>query len=460
MSAPEQGYALDAMASIEAENALVGGLMLDNSLFDHVGDILIADDFFSHDARIIFQATAALINSCKPADVITVREQLAGAIELPRLNEIAQFVPSLGSARRYAEIIRSKSLNRKLMAVGEKITEVTQDAALTVEQRIDTVGQAVSALLEHGPKRNDWQTPDVGMVEFLDGIQARADGDQTFVSFGIDALDQRLDGGGRPGDLIVIAARPSMGKTALALAIGEHVAQAQGGVHSVGILSMEMPSQQVQARRVSMAARVPLTKIKLPDRMNREDWERVTEAVESIRSRPVYVSDQAVMTINQVRTKARALKRKHGLRLLVVDYIGLMDGTDKRQQRNVQLGEVSRGMKALAKELGITILLLAQLNREVEKRVNQRPILSDLRDCGDIEQDADVVLFVHRPIVVKPDLGPEWRYFAELIIAKNRDGATAVLEAQYIGENVTFSNWPANLEKPRALTRTARSTEL
>ena len=245
----------------------------------------------------------------------------------------------------------------------------------------------------------------------------------------------------REGEVIVLAARPSMGKTALGVTIGENVAQAG---HAVGILSMEMPKAQVHTRRVSMHSRIPLHKLKRPERLSDSDWSAMTESVEYIGKYPVFVSDQTGLTINHVRAKSRALKRRHGLRVLIIDYIGLMEGTDRKANRTIQLAEVSRGLKSLAKELSITILLLAQLNREVEKRPNMRPILSDLRECGDIEQDADIVVFIHRPFHVKPELGLEWKHYAELIVAKNRDGQVGLVDAQYIGETVRFSDWQGN----------------
>jgi replicative DNA helicase len=242
-----------------------------------------------------------------------------------------------------------------------------------------------------------------------------------------------------------------MGKTSLALSIGEHVAVNEG--QSVGLLSMEMPKAQVQNRRVSMRSHIPLHKIKRPERMSDFDWSAMTAAVESLRQSPFYISDQTALTINQVRTKARALKRRHGLRVLIIDYIGLMEGIDRKANRATQLGEVSRGIKALAKELGMTVLLLAQLNREVEKRPNQRPIMADLRECGDIEQDADVILFIHRPIHAKPELSSEWKDYAEVIVGKQRDGGGGLIDMTYIGDQVRFTNWEG--DKPNARPKTA-----
>lgn len=441
MNTQVEGFTMDTMASMTAESALLGGLLLSNSIWDNIANIVTVDDFFSCDHRLIFAAIDALISGNKAADVVTVNDRLGDSIGLQRLNEMAQFVPSPTNVKGYAEIIRAHSLSRKMFVAGSSISEIAADHGRSIDERFEDASSQFYKLLEGGPKRDDWQESRAGMVVFIDEIQRRADGEVNFLPTGISALDEKLDGGMREGEVIVLAARPSMGKTALGVTIGENVAQAG---HAVGILSMEMPKAQVHTRRVSMHSRIPLHKLKRPERLSDSDWSAMTESVECIGKYPVFVSDQTGLTINHVRTKSRALKRRHGLRVLIIDYIGLMEGTDRKANRTIQLAEVSRGLKSLAKELGITILLLAQLNREVEKRPNMRPILSDLRECGDIEQDADIVVFIHRPFHVKPELGPEWKHYAELIVAKNRDGQVGLIDAQYIGETVCFSDWQGN----------------
>jgi replicative DNA helicase len=441
--------------SIEAESSVLGALLLENFAWDRVGDLLKPADFYRHAHGLIFSSIAALVNANKAADVVTVFEHLQSLGKadevggLIYLNELAQYIPSAANIRRYAEIVRERSMSRNLLASSSEIMTLAYDQTQPIAERIDQATAQLIGLLEGAP-RDDWQEADEGMVEFLDGIQRRHDGEEDFLSTGLDDLDEKLDGGMREGEVIVIAGRPSMGKTALALSIGEHVAQEHRA--SVGVLSMEMPKAQLQNRRVAMRSHVPLHKIKRPERMSDFEWGQMSKAVEDIRKTPMYISDQTALNINQVRSKARALKRRHGLRVLIVDYIGLMEGTDRKANRATQLGEVSRGIKALAKELRCTVLLLAQLNREVEKRPNQRPIMADLRECGDIEQDADVILFVHRPFHVKPDLGPEWKYYAEGILGKQRDGSTGVMDLQYVGESVRFCNWVG--ERPTSLTRT------
>lgn len=451
MNAPHPAPALflTAIASPSAEQAIIGALLLNNSAYDHIGDLLRPEHFFDETNRIIYAESCRQIIDCKTCDVITVGEALAGRVTLSELNSVAQYVPSVANVRRYAETVVERFQSRALLAVSAEITELAWDHDRSIGDRVELAQAELGKLTEGGPQRDDWQDSSSGMVVFIDELQRRADGEVNFVSTGICALDERLDGGMREGEVIVLAARPSMGKTALGLTIGENVAQ---DGHAVGILSMEMPKAQVHGRRVSMHSRIPLHKLKRPERMNDSDWTATTDSVEAIGKLPVFVSDQTGLTINQVRTKARNLKRRHDLRVLVIDYIGLMEGTDRKANRTIQLAEVSRGLKSLAKELGITILLLAQLNREVEKRPNNRPILSDLRECGDIEQDADVVVFIHRPYHVKPELGPEWMHYAELIVAKNRDGQVGLVDAMYVGDTIRFYDWMG--ARPTSMVRT------
>lgn len=439
--------------SPEAEASLLGALLLDNRVWDRVGDMVTEADFFKNEHRLIFSALAGMLNACKPADVLTVHDQLrrsrnADTVGMVELHALTQYMPSASSVRQYALIVRDFALRRKLMLASSQIHELACQRGVGFEETLDQATALLTPLFDAG-KSDAWSDMDVGMVEFLDGIQRRHDGEEDFLSTGIKALDDRLDGGMRRGEVIVIAGRPGMGKTALAMSIADHVC---GMSEPVGVLSMEMPKAQLTTRVVSMRSSVPLHKLKRPERMSDYDWSEMTRAVDLLRTLPLFIDDQTALNINQLRSKARALKRRRGLRLLVVDYIGLMEGTDRKANRATQLGEVSRGIKALAKELDCTILLLAQLNREVEKRPNMRPIMADLRECGDIEQDADIIAFVHRPAHVKPDLGPEWKHYAEIIIGKQRDGQTGVVDSQYTGDTVKFCDWMG--ERPTSLVRT------
>lgn len=443
--------------SLESETAVLGALLIDNRAWDRVADLLTDVDFYLNSHRVLFGAIAALVNSNAPADVVTVFERLRnlGKVEevggLAYINQLAQYLPSAANTRRYAQIVREKSVLRQLVSASDEIaTAAFNPGDKTAAELLDQAQQTIFALGDKGAPRDDWQDSEAGVTQVLDDIQARQDGEDDFTPTGLKDLDDMLNGGLRAGNVVVIAARPSMGKTALAMTIAEHVATNEG--LPVGVLSMEMPKAEVQNRRVSMRSGVPFHKILRPERMNDIEWSQMSAAVETLSKVPLYVSDQTALNINQVRAKARALKRRHGLRVLAVDYIGLMEGTDKRANRATQLGEVSRGLKALAKELGVAILLLAQLNRKVEERPGMKPILADLRECGDIEQDADVIVFVHRPFHVKPDLGAEWKSYAEFILAKNRSGTCGHLHGHFAGATMRFFNWEG--EVPSSMVRT------
>ena len=448
--------------SIEAESSVLGGLLLDSSAWDRVGDLLTDSDFFRMEHRLVYTAIGALANANRQTDVVAVFDQLQNIGKgdevggLRYLNSLAQYVPSASNIRRYAEIVRERSILRQLVSASDEIaTAAFNTQGKPVATILDEAQAKVMALSEEG-NRDDWDDSDRSIADFLDSLNARATGQAkvAFTPTGLTDLDSILNGGTRPGQLVVIAARPSVGKTALALSIAEHVAgpEVRG---AVGVMSMEMEKPELLERRTSMNTRIHLTRIQRPERLNDTDWPKITHAIDSIRQARVSVSDKAGLNINQVRARARAMKRRlGGLELLVVDYLGLMPGIDRKMSRTYQIEEITQGLKMLGKELGCSVVLLVQLSREVEKRVGQRPQMSDLRDSGSIEQDADIVIFINRPHQASPSLGDEWKYYAELIVAKNRNGPLGSVHAQYIGENVRFSDWPQEVELPRSQVRT------
>ena len=452
--------------SIEAESSVLGSLLLSNSAWDRVGDLLVEGDFYRHEHKTIFATIGALINASKPADVVTVFAELqkTGQADevggLVYLNALAQFELSAGNVRRYAEIVRERSILRKLISAADEIASTAFNAqGKGVDAVLDAAMQRVMSISPDG-NGDDWEGMDVGVVELLDRIQAQADGtaEQDFIPTGIRELDDRLDGGMRPGELIVVGARPSMGKSALALSIGINVAMDAG--LSVGMFSMEMPRAQVVNRAMSLVTRIHLSRIKRAERLKDFDWPAITAGVEKLRQIGFHVSDKSGLNINQLRARARALRRRHGrLGCLIVDYLGLMDGTDPKMPRVYQLEEVTKGLKSLAKELQVPIMLLAQVNRKVEERPDQMPILADLRDSGSIEQDADIVIFVHRPFKAKPDLSEEWRYYAKASLAKTRDGEPGYFDLTYVGENTHFMDWPAETPVPTSQVRVARGAK-
>lgn len=427
-------------SSLESESAILGALLLKNSAWDLVGDTVVEDDFYRLEHRIVFGALSALIAANKTADAVTVWEFVkatgkADQVGFVEISALGQYMPSTVNLRRYAEIVRDCSLSRRLMAVGDEITAIGLEQDQGFDTRLEQASAKLTALERTAP-REEWISAVDGMVGHLQTLEDRDSGKIAGWSTGLTDLDEVLDGGLVPGAMYVIGARPSMGKTAIGMTIGLHVARTL----SVGMLSMEMPHSDLNDRITAMTSSVGLSFVKRPKKGLQ--WDRITEGCEKAKTLRWYANDQSNLTINQVRSKARQLKRKFGLSVLIVDYIGLMNGSDPKQPRVYQLEEISRGLKSLAKELEIAILCLAQLNRKVEERADHTPNLSDLRDSGAIEQDADAVFFIHRPKQSNPGLSSEWDYYAKLIVAKNRQGRSGVVvDLSYQGDQTKFGNW-------------------
>ena len=450
--------------SIEAESSVLGALLLDNGAWDRVGDLLTDTDFYRHEHQVIFASIASLINASKPADVITVhghlqsigKSDIAGMVYL---NSLAQYQLSAGNIRRYAEIVRERSILRKLVSAAD---EIAANAFNTQGKSVASiVDDSMAKVMAINPEAagDDWESMEQMVVQELDMINDRAEGTNTerpkdFIPTGLADLDEILDGGTRSGQLIIIGARPGMGKSALADTIGLHAAKLG---FPVGKFSMEMQNHEGGQRAISATARIPLHALRRPERMSNEHWSSLTKGIEDLRRLPFYSNDKGGLNINQVRAKARALRRRFGLKLLIVDYLQLMSGTDSRAPRTYQLEEASRGLKALAKELAIPVIALVQVNRAVEKETDQMPRMSDIKDCGAIEQDADVILMIDRPIQRKNDLDAEWKFYAKGQIAKQRGGRCGALDFTYIGENTRFMDWPRETPVPTSQVRTRGS---
>lgn len=448
--------------SAESESSVLGGLLQENSAWDRMGDLLSESDFYRTENRLAFGAISSLIRAGKPADVVTVYEHLerqgkadeAGG--LAYLNGLAQFVPSASHIRRYAEIVRERAVLRSLITAGDQIAASGYDPQDGLEALVDQAQQRILRIGESvGQPADDWVDAYAGMLEHSQLLERRASGEVTAWPTGLTDLDDYLEGGLQPGRLVIVGARPSMGKTALALTIAVHLAAER----PVAFLSMEMSHAEVRDRLTAMLGNVSMSSVQRPAAGAGIQWDRVVDGVERAKTLQLRISDQGGLNINQVRAKARAAKRKGGLSVLVVDYIGLMTGLDSKANRNAQLGEISRGLKTLAKELQICVLCLAQLNRKAEERADSMPQMADLRDSGEIEQDADVILFIKRPVMSNPDLGEEWRYYARLSVAKNRQGRCGYLDLSYIGEQTKFTGWsgPAPVKRPDA--KTSRGME-
>jgi replicative DNA helicase len=433
--------------SIEAESSVLGGLLLDNGAWDRIADLLTERDFYRFEHRTVFGAIGALINGSKPADVITVYEQLQsqskaeGVGGLSYLNSLAQYVPSAGNIRRYAEIVRERAILRKLVSASDEIaTNAFNPNGRPVATILDEAEQKIFNIGEEGARsKQGFQAMDSLVVALLDRVQEMADNpnDVTGVPTGFYDLD-RLTAGFQAGDLIVLAARPSMGKTALAINIAEHVALNEG--LPVAVFSMEMGASQLAVRIVGSIGRIDQSHLRT-GKLTDEEWPRLTEAIERLRNISLHIDETAGLTSSELRANARRLARQCGkLGLIVVDYLQLMSGSSSDgENRATELGEISRGLKMLAKELQCPVMALSQLNRSVETRTDKRPMMSDLRESGAIEQDADIIMFIYRDEYYTKDACKE-PGVAEIIIAKQRNGPTGMVKLAFLKPITKFES--------------------
>ncbi|MFO6419671.1 replicative DNA helicase [Hylemonella sp. W303a] len=432
--------------SIEAESSVLGGLLLDNAAWDRVGDLLNEGDFYRYEHRLIYAAMAGLINASRPADVITVFDHLQsqGKAEetggLAYLNALAQYVPSAGNIRRYAEIVRERAILRKLVAASDEIaTTAFNPQGRPVAEILDESEQKILNIGEEGSRmKRGFIGMDSLVVDLLDRVQEMADNptDITGVPSGFYDLD-RMTSGLQAGDLIVLAARPSMGKTSLAINMAEHIALHEG--LPVAVFSMEMGAAQLAVRVVGSIGRIDQGHLRT-GKLTDEEWPRLTEAIEKLRNISLHIDETAGLTISELRASARRLARQCGkLGLIVVDYLQIMSGSGgSEDNRATELGEMSRGLKMLAKELQCPVIALSQLSRAVESRTDKRPMMSDLRESGAIEQDADVIMFIYRDDYYNKDSKEPG--VAEVIIAKQRNGPTGTVKLAFLKNLTRFES--------------------
>ncbi len=438
--------------SIEAESSVLGGLLLDNSAWDRVGDLLVDNDFYRHEHKLIYAAIGVLINASKPADVITVNEQLQnqGKVEemggLAYLNSLAQYVPSASNIRRYAEIVRERSILRKLVSASDEIaTNAFNPQGKAIDRILDEAEQKIFNIGEEGSRmKQGFQSMDTLVVELLDRVQEMADNpnDITGVPTGFYDLD-RMTSGLQPGDMVVLAARPSMGKTAFAINIAEHVALNEG--LPVAVFSMEMGASQLAVRVVGSIGRIDQGHLRT-GKLSDDEWPRLTEAIEKLRTVSLHIDETPGLTPSELRANARRLARQCGkLGLIVVDYLQLMSGSGGSggDNRATELGEISRGLKMLAKELQCPVIALSQLNRSVEQRTDKRPMMSDLRESGAIEQDADIIMFIYRDDYYNKDSKDPG--VAEIIIGKQRNGPTGTVRLTFLKNLTRFESLASGL---------------
>jgi replicative DNA helicase len=439
--------------SVEAEQSLLGALLLDNQAFDRVADLIGADDFYRDDHRRIWRHIARLSETNRPADVVTVTESIDASEDKDKtggaayLGALAQNTPSALNIRRYAELVRERSVQRRLAQVATGIAEdALNPAGREVGQLLDEAESKIFQIAESGARR------DQGLLEIkpvlarvfekIDHLYHRDNpSDVTGVPTGYVDLD-KMTSGLQPGDLVVIAGRPSMGKTALALNIAEHVAVDNG--LPVAIFSMEMSATQLAMRMLGSIARVDQHKMRT-GRLSDKEWGDLSDAMGKLHETPIYIDEAGALTALEVRARARRLKRQYSkLGLIVIDYIQLMSASSQGENRATEISEISRSLKGMAKELDVPVIALSQLNRAVDQRPDRRPVMSDLRESGAIEQDADVIMFIYREVVYKPDLPEDQRAIAEVIVGKQRNGPIGVVKLTFLGQHTRFENHQAS----------------
>ncbi|MCK8516134.1 replicative DNA helicase [Methylonatrum kenyense] len=431
--------------SLEAEQAVLGGLMLDNEAWDRVADRVQESDFYRKDHRLIFRGLAALAEDQKPMDVVTLSEwlrsagELEGAGGLAYLGALAKDTPSAANIAAYADIVRERSVLRQMIRVG---TQVVGDAFETdgrdSKELLDAAERLIFEIAENSGR---FRKGFVGMQDILPTVVERIDtlyqqdGTVTGLASGFSDFDDRTSGLQR-GDLVIVAARPSMGKTTFAMNIAEHAALKSG--EPVAVFSMEMPADALAMRMLASLGRVELQRIRTGS-LDDDDWPRLTSTMSLLNEATLFIDDSPGLSPQEMRARARRLKRERGLGLVVVDYLQLMQIPGFKENRTGEISEISRSLKSMAKELDVPVVALSQLNRSLEQRPNKRPVMSDLRESGAIEQDADVIVFIYRDEVYNED-SPD-KGMAEIIIGKQRNGPIGTCRLTFLGKYTRFENY-------------------
>lgn len=421
--------------SIEAEASVLGGLMYDGSAIADVGDLIAPEDFYRADHRAIFEAIRSCDEAGKAFDALSLAETLErkGTLDdigMDYLNRLVTSCPGIANIRSYAEIVRDRAVRRRLIAAGNNIA---QAASATGQTTAEVLEQSQAQVLEvERPTGKGPRHILAGFTDWADDLDRRmeAGGSLVGLSTGLTDLDRQTLGM-EAGDLWILAARPSMGKTSLAMNILEHVA---GQGNPVLFFSLEMPERQLLTRSIASLGRLDSERLRMGT-LEADEWARVTTATTRMKDLPLYIDDQSGLSITDMRARARRIRR-NGLKLICVDYLQLMKSEGENQ--NVAVGNISKGLKSLAKDIGVPVLALSQLNRGVEQRQNKRPGMADLRDSGSIEQDADIIAFLYRDIQYNDNC--PFPHVAELDIAKQRNGATGTTYLNFNGPQMRFGN--------------------
>jgi replicative DNA helicase len=432
--------------SVEAEQSLLGGLLIDNSAWDNLGGVLSDKDFYRPEHALIYKVIARLVGDNHPADVITVHESVKSEqggdlVGIDYLNSLAQNTPSAANIKGYADIVRDRSILRRLIEVSDSIVNSAfVPEGRTVRTLLDEAESRILQIGEEGSRKADYLEIEPllrSVVARIDELYNRQGGsDITGIATGFIDLDKQTSGL-QKGDLVIIAGRPSMGKTAMALNIAENVALAEG--LPVVIFSMEMSGEQLASRLLGSVGRVDQSRMRT-GKLQDDEWPRVTDAIARLSNTQILIDETGSLSSLELRARARRIARNFGgtLGLVVIDYLQLMSGSGS-ENRATEISEISRSLKSLAKELQCPVVALSQLNRGLEQRPNKRPIMSDLRESGAIEQDADVIMFIYRDEVYHPDTTTD-KGIAEIIIGKQRNGPIGTIRLSWQGPYTKFDN--------------------
>jgi replicative DNA helicase len=438
--------------SLEAEMSILGGILIDNDAINRVLEMLLPDDFYRESHRKIFHAMMKLSEMREPCDLITLTDMLKKAGELEEvggaayLATLVDYVPTAANIAYYCKMVKEKSTNRKLISVATEIVSRGYDEQADVDDLLDKAQKEIYEISEN-KSRPQYVPVQAVLKEAFNILKNLHDKKEhvTGVPTGYVDLDHKT-AGFQPGNLIIVAARPSMGKTTLALNIAQYAsAESKKKVPSV-IFSLEMGKEELVMRFLASIARVDFGRMRT-GHFHDSDWPRLTKAAGILHDAKIFIDDSPSISVLELRSKARRLKSEHDIGLVIVDYLQLMKGSNNPESRQQEISEISRSLKALAKELNVPVVALSQLNRELEKRGDKRPMMSDLRESGAIEQDADVIMFVYREAVYcedcrKPDTtcSKGHERDAEIIIGKQRNGALGTIELTFIGEHTRFEN--------------------
>ena len=427
--------------NIEAEQSVLGGILIDNEALPRVLEIIEPNDFYRDNHKKIFLAFLELFENNTPLDIITVTELLQKKGELTNIGgatylaSLVDSVPTTANITHYAKIIKEKSILRSLIAKATDIVNLGFEASEDVAEILDKAEEAIFSITQQRIQTSYYSIKEIikQTFEAIEELSSKKDS-VTGIPTGFIDFD-RLTAGLQPSDLIIIAGRPVMGKTSFTLNIAQHAAT-RAGV-PVGFFSLEMSKEQLALRMLCAEARINSQKIR-SGFLSERDWLRLTDAAATLSEAPIFIDDTPALSVLEIRAKARRLKSEHNIGLIIVDYLQLMKGKGRVDTREREISEISRSLKALAKELNIPVVAVSQLNRRVEERENKRPRLADLRESGAIEQDADLIVFIYRDEVYNEDT-PD-KGIAEIIIGKQRSGPTGVVKLAFLDKYTRFEN--------------------